>query len=57
MHAILEDPKLPPDHKMKLYNQELQKAIDERQKVKQEFMIEVNKSNADFPQMTKWKKK
>ena len=40
-HAILEDPKLPPDHKIKLYNQELQKAIDNRQKVKQEFMIEL----------------
>ena len=34
---------------MKLYNQELQKAIDDREKVKQEFMIEVNKSDTDFP--------
>ena len=49
MHAILEDCKLPPDHKMRLYNQELQKAIDDRQKAKQEFMIEVNKSDTDFP--------
>ena len=28
LHTILEDPKLPLDHRMKLYNQELQKTID-----------------------------
>ena len=34
--TILEDPKLPLDHKMKLYNQELQKVIDRKEIVKQE---------------------
>ena len=33
MDTILEDPKLPLDHKMKLYNQELQKVIDHRDNV------------------------
>ena len=28
MHTILEDPKLPIDHKMKIYNHVLQKAIE-----------------------------
>ena len=34
--TILEDPRLPLDHKMKLYNQELQKVIDHKEIVKQE---------------------
>ena len=49
MHAILEDPKLLQDQKINLYNEEWQKAIDNRQKVEHEFMIEVNKSDTDFP--------
>ena len=35
MDTILKDPKLPLDHKVKLYNQELQKVIDHRDNVKQ----------------------
>ena len=35
METILEDPKLPLDHKIKLYNQELQKVIDHRDHIKQ----------------------
>ena len=36
METILEDPKLPLDHKVKLYNQELQKVIYHRDHIKQE---------------------
>ena len=36
MDTILDDPKLPLDHKMKLYNHELQKAIDVKDSTKQE---------------------
>ena len=34
MDTILDDPKLPLDHKMKLYNHELQKAIDVKNSTK-----------------------
>ena len=36
MDTILENPKLPLEHKVKLYNQELQKVIDHSDNVKQD---------------------
>ena len=35
LHTLLEDKKLASDHKMKLYNHELQKVIDQKQKFKE----------------------
>ena len=40
MHTSLDDPKLPLDHKMTLYNHELQKVMDEKDSVKQEKAAE-----------------
>ena len=45
LHDILEDPKLPTDHKMKLFNQELQKEIDSKPK---EESNEKGKSECDY---------
>ena len=47
MHTILEDPKLPIDHKMKIYNHELQKAIDQKVDVQIEIVNETD-MEADF---------
>ena len=35
LHTLLEDKKIPTDYKMKLYNHELQKVIDNKQKFKE----------------------
>lgn len=35
LHTLLADQKLPTDHKMKLYNHELQKVIDNKQKLQE----------------------
>ena len=45
LHAILEDLKLPTDHKMKLFNQELQKELDSKPKEKSN---KKDKSECDY---------
>ena len=47
MHTILEDPKLPLDHKMKIYNHELLKAIDQKVDVQKDIENETD-MEADF---------
>ena len=48
MHNILEDHKLPLDHKMNPYNQELQTAIDTKQKVDQAPVAEEDMHNHHY---------